>query len=358
MSFILVLLFVQGIQSLVLAIFLVFTRRGKKISNLYLAGFLFTLVVEIAYAFVARYTDLSLDILAYFGFLYGPFLLFYIQSLNYTNHDDKANWKLHGTPIFCFVFATFVGRDSGFFEGFLAVCFGYYFVVSFNTFLRTKRILKANYSNLDIVDIGWLSTFLVPFFPLILVDSLKFLFDFTDSQIFSMGLVFLQALIFLFIINYLTIAGWMKTNSFMGIYENFERIPIDKSTAIRSYKDDFNQQQISRYAKHILDKVERDELFKNPEMNIQTLAEKVGMSPRHVSHTINLYFNTNFSDFINKRRLMHAKYLLVSFSNHEKNISQIIFESGFNSTTSFYTYFKKNEGSSPKAYRLSHRKGQ
>ncbi len=356
MSIINILFIIQGLQSLVLAGFLVFTRRGKKASNIYLAGFLLTLVVEIVYALVSEYTLISLEFLAFFGFLYGPFLFLYIQSLNYVHKSEKSKYKIHLVPIGCFTIGLFTGISSSIFEGLLAVCFAYYFFLSFFKYLDTKKILKSNYSNLDIVDIEWLFTFLVPFFPLIVIDFAEYLFDFIPTDMISLILVNIQALIILFIINYLTIAGWMKTNSFMGIYENIERTPLNGGVVSKSYKDNFDKEEIIGYAELILEKIDGGQLFKNPEMNIQTLAKEVDLSPRQVSHTINLFFKTNFSDFINQRRLKYAKNLLVSFSNDEKNVSQIIYESGFNSTTSFYTYFKKNERTSPKEFRQTHRK--
>ena len=139
----------------------------------------------------------------------------------------------------------------------------------------------------------------------------------------------------------------------MGIYENMDELPLKDGVTARSYKEDFDKEQLDEFASRISEQVDSNELFKNPEINIQLLAEEVSISPRQVSHTINLYFHTNFSDFINGRRLSYAKKQLEAFTNEEKNISQIIFESGFNSKSSFYTYFKRNEGCSPKEYRIN-----
>ena len=97
--------------------------------------------------------------------------------------------------------------------------------------------------------------------------------------------------------------------------------------------------------------LEEDKLYLSPNLSLEGLGEKLGVSPRLVSYLINTDFDTNFSDYINSYRIEFAKRLLVNYDSKELNVSEVVYKAGFNSTSSFYEAFKKNTGVTPKEYR-------
>ena len=101
----------------------------------------------------------------------------------------------------------------------------------------------------------------------------------------------------------------------------------------------------------IVDRVETEKPYLNPDLNLAELAHRVAMTPREVSELLNGALGTHFFDFINGYRVEHAKTLLRDAP--KRSIMQVLFESGFNSKSSFNTAFKKYVGQTPSAYRAN-----
>lgn len=96
--------------------------------------------------------------------------------------------------------------------------------------------------------------------------------------------------------------------------------------------------------------MENEKIFLDNDLNLPTVAEKLGISIHEASFLINETTKDNFYNFINKYRIEEAKRLLTSSKIDEFNILGIAFASGFNSKTAFNTTFKKLVGISPSQY--------
>ncbi|GHN02654.1 hypothetical protein WSM22_41430 [Cytophagales bacterium WSM2-2] len=94
----------------------------------------------------------------------------------------------------------------------------------------------------------------------------------------------------------------------------------------------------------------REQLYKENDLKLETLAEKLKSNRHFVSQVINQYYNTNFFDFINANRIDEAKRLLVS-DDHELNIIEIAYAVGYNNKVTFNTVFKRFTGTTPSEYR-------
>jgi len=102
------------------------------------------------------------------------------------------------------------------------------------------------------------------------------------------------------------------------------------------------------YKTKILDLLEIDKIYTNPEIAINDIAERIGVPVYLTSKIINKNLNTNFYNLINKYRLAQVKSDLLNSEN--KTIIEIAYQAGFNSKTTFYEVFKKNTGISPSDY--------
>ena len=96
--------------------------------------------------------------------------------------------------------------------------------------------------------------------------------------------------------------------------------------------------------------MEKDKLFLDNDLNLPTVAEKLGISIHETSFLINDTTKDNFYNFINKYRVEEAKKLLTSSKIETLNILGIAYAAGFNSKTAFNTAFKKWVGVSPTNY--------
>lgn len=81
--------------------------------------------------------------------------------------------------------------------------------------------------------------------------------------------------------------------------------------------------------------------FSDNDLNLVTVAEKLGTGIHETSFLINETTKDNFYNFINKYRIEEAKKLLASAKMDELNILGIAFASGFNSKTTFNTTLKE-----------------
>jgi AraC-like DNA-binding protein len=95
--------------------------------------------------------------------------------------------------------------------------------------------------------------------------------------------------------------------------------------------------------------MEKEELFKDYNLSLGFLAKKMGLSQNELSFLINSATGMNFRTYINTCRLNNILKELVT--QPEMSILTIAYENGFNSKTSFNTFFIKMVGTSPREYR-------
>ena len=104
----------------------------------------------------------------------------------------------------------------------------------------------------------------------------------------------------------------------------------------------------------IASKLERamheDKLFLQDNLSLNKLSESIAETENHISETLSQFLHTNFFQFVNGFRIEEAKKALL---DRDKLITNIAFDVGFNSKSTFNTAFKKIVGSSPSAYRKS-----
>lgn len=93
-----------------------------------------------------------------------------------------------------------------------------------------------------------------------------------------------------------------------------------------------------------------DQLFRNPDLMLEDLARKMGITPNQLSELINQRLELNFAGYVNRLRIDYAKRRLES--DAERSVIAIAFESGFNSKSAFNAAFKKETGITPSDFRI------
>lgn len=99
----------------------------------------------------------------------------------------------------------------------------------------------------------------------------------------------------------------------------------------------------------LVDYVEAEQPYLDPELTLASLSDQVAMTPREVSELLNQTLGVHFFDFINGHRIGYAQGLLVN--QPELSVLDVLLTSGFNSKSSFNTAFKKQTGMTPSAFR-------
>ena len=87
------------------------------------------------------------------------------------------------------------------------------------------------------------------------------------------------------------------------------------------------------------------------DLSLQSLADRLKVSPHHLSQILNEKLGKNFYDYVNELRVEHAKDLL---RESQRSITDIGFDSGYNSKNSFYNAFRRHAGMRPSDYRRRH----
>ncbi len=90
-------------------------------------------------------------------------------------------------------------------------------------------------------------------------------------------------------------------------------------------------------------------IYKNSNLKLKDLAEYLELPSHQVSQLLNDNLGKSFSELINEYRIEEAKRLIQS--NTKYTLEAIGNESGFNSKSMFYKYFKNIVGMTPKKYK-------
>jgi ligand-binding sensor domain-containing protein/AraC-like DNA-binding protein len=94
-----------------------------------------------------------------------------------------------------------------------------------------------------------------------------------------------------------------------------------------------------------------EKVYCDADLSLQSLAEKMSISPHQLSQLLNEKMDRNFADFINWYRVEEAKKILQSSRGARRKITAVAFEVGFNSISAFYKVFKKYTNTTPTRYK-------
>jgi AraC-like DNA-binding protein len=96
--------------------------------------------------------------------------------------------------------------------------------------------------------------------------------------------------------------------------------------------------------------MEREMLFRNPELTLPELSQKLDINPNILSQVINTQGGKNFYDYVNSLRIEDFKKLAMQPESQKYSLLGLATQCGFNSKTSFNRNFKKATGLSPSEF--------
>jgi len=134
--------------------------------------------------------------------------------------------------------------------------------------------------------------------------------------------------------------------------ETREEREIKKRGSSPAYaRQRLGEEKEREYADLLLACMKERQPFLDPELTVQDLAEILDISAAHLTMVLNICLKKNFYQFINYYRVQYAGKLLTDTRMENENILTVALESGFNSKSSFNTYFKKIQHMTPREYR-------
>lgn len=207
-----------------------------------------------------------------------------------------------------------------------------------------KRLLDNNFSYDDRISLVWLkyciwgigAIYLVAGIVVLLKDGLQIIFPFNADFIF-----YAMIITFVFCIGYFGIRH-------QGLFSD-KAGQLVQNKPQKEYKRSGLKQDVAEKVHSQLQQLMKDEKpFTNPTLTLSALADRVDVTPNHLSQIINQYEQKNFYDFVNTYRT--EEFIQQAINNPHLSILAVALDAGFNSKSSFNSVFKKHKGTTPSKY--------
>lgn len=322
-------------NSVVLSFYFLFFKHNKTKSDLFLGLLLLSLSVRIGksvfYNFNPQLSKTYLQIGLSACFLIGPLLYFYIRSILQNLNYSFAKYSLALIIITISVFGLLFPykENPEIWRGII-----YYFInIQWFIFIalsiyETRQIFKKLTTNRSHISYHetwilsvicgvfaiWLSYFLARYTSYI-SGALTFSFSFYIS---------------------LLLIYYAKNKTLISV--------INKE----KYINKIDEKLVKEIQEQISILFETRKIYTNPDLTLSILAKELNIRPQLLSQFINDNLNKSFTQFINEYRIDEAKRLLKESTQFK--IDAVGFESGFNSSSTFYSSFKKITGTTPSNY--------
>lgn len=174
----------------------------------------------------------------------------------------------------------------------------------------------------------------------------------------SIGLVWLvewlSAVAFTWVSDLATdmVWGWFSLLTYILGYFAMNQPEIFKlHKVVPKYKDSsLTDEEMERYKKRLIQTMEEEQTYSNPELTLGQLAEIVRTNTHTLSRVINEGYGKSFYDFINEYRVEAFNELLLSEASANETFLAIAFQVGFNSKTTFNRAYKKVTGTTPRSF--------
>lgn len=143
--------------------------------------------------------------------------------------------------------------------------------------------------------------------------------------------------------KYFQLKGHEKKQVYITVTEKgkYQKSKIEDAVAVSIYE-------------RLKTSMEKERLFLNPDLKLQDVADVIGCSAGDISQTLNVFMNTNFTDFVNQYRIQEFILLVKMDASQKYTLSFLSEQCGFSSRTSFFRSFKKQKGMTPAEYIKNH----
>lgn len=218
----------------------------------------------------------------------------------------------------------------------------FYNILILFTYKKYLRVIKQEYSAINHPANAWIKTSIFGFLIACLIvqignNSMRF-------QVFSSVNWFLVGNAAFFVFFNILFYKAIINPDFFGARQTREKYRYSNLNASEANK--------------ILQEIEKFMFEKKPftdaALSLKVFSKMLNIPERQVSQVLNEYKKQNFFDFVNTYRVKYAMELLKTKENSQRTMLDILFDSGFNSKSSFNTSFKKYSGYTPSDFRKMH----
>lgn len=359
-----------GFQAFLFAIYLIFSKEGKKLSNYFIALFIMLLAYNILDFFAEfifnRWSENITTFLQLFIYLAAPALYLHIKTSLFSNYKLKAKDSWHSLPFLLLLGIVLwliiveytqgnvseqTERNIGliFYAVLYLQTFSYLYY-SYRELKKHKRIFYENYSNTNTKRYAYIANLILMVAVLYFLSMVniftRWVYQFESFSFISY--VVITAVLILFC--WLIILGLRSPELFIDeakaqpSVKKLVKLNAGNLTLKSEAENNELGERVNQYMKE-------EEPFLDASLTLHTLAQETGISSRELSILINHHLDKHFFDFVNEYRIEKAMELLTSPDRRDFTVLEILYEVGFNSKSSFNTAFKKHTGLTPTEYR-------
>jgi AraC-like DNA-binding protein len=356
-----------GISQSFFAGLLISTKKPYTMANRVMAAWLFLICIEMIFALLNR-NVMEMYSFPFITFTYGPLLYLYIRFMTSPGLRFKPVELIHFIPFLAFFSVSVVFRSEplvrdlrDFFKPGKLMPLKIIYSVSFFLSITTYSILsfikikkhQANLRNLTSftsqrITLNWLKILAVSFyaacFIMFILGGLNILGNYIpfDPYFVIFGFIGFFSIVYSFYgIKQPVIFGEVLQSE-----KNGEKQEPEKYTR-SGLKDGLAEKYLAR----LLVYMESKKPYLDGNLTIHDLSRKTGISRHHITQVLNENYGKNFFTFINEYR---TKEVINRFSDPKYNhytILAIAFDAGFNSKSTFNSFFKSQTGLTPSKYR-------
>ena len=338
------------LTSILLLIFAAFAfGQRKNISNLLLSLFLLSnavFLIDFIGGLVQFLLNISIPgtgaIGIIFGYLFGPLLYLFTQSLTQKGFTFKSRYLGHFIPFLLsgptLIILTQAPLSYHFFT-LITHIFIYLFLCIFSI-RNYVHLWDTNETNEYQTNLNWLRYVVGGFMVMWGVDLIGIiLYQITPENVILGALATLTSILINFIFAIIIFYMALKQPKFL--YKLGEQIKYKSSKLTEKEKASILQKLEALFL--------QERPYLNPTLSMKDVSSLIHVPVKYISQVINEYLDKNFYDFVNEYRIEEAKSQLLKYN--ELTILEILYSSGFNTKSAFNSAFKKHTGLTPTEFR-------
>lgn len=205
---------------------------------------------------------------------------------------------------------------------------------------RYNERIANFYSNLEERTIVWVRLLL---FSFVATSIISMIFNVIGKGVFvdKPFLLLIPSVIFSMLLFFIGYQGYMQNHTVADLVKDEQQIPIP----------DVKKTNTKVLRKNIVELFEKEAIFKQPDLKITHVSDKLQTNRTYVSNLINTEFSCTFNDFVNQYRLEYAKQLLSESDSKTYSLDYIAEQSGFGSLSTFIRVFHNSENTTPGRFR-------
>lgn len=359
-----------GISQSFFAGLLIATRRPFTTANRIMTAWVFLFCIEMIFALI-NHSVLGMYAFPFISFTYGPLLWLYVRHMTIPSRRFSPWHTLHFLPFIVFFAVSVIFREEPIFDdlsGFfvidrfipLRIVYSIIFFLSVTVYSTLSFIEIRRHQNRlhDIVSftsakltLNWLKVLSITFYTgyvvVFILGGINIIAGLLPFDPYVMTFVFIA--FFAFAYSFYAIRQPEILDN--AVDEPDESVPTNSPGSERYARSGLREELAEEYLTKLLHYMDEEKPFLDGAMTINDLSRRTGIPRHYITELLNEKHGRNFFTFVNEYRVREVLSRIKDPKYQHYTILAIAFDAGFNSKSTFNTFFKSFTGKTPSAYR-------